>query len=174
MDYQSYMLAVYGPQNNEIYHIGKPRRSGRYPWGSGGRPHQSLEKGKKLWLKKSRSISTEKKELSEEDKQKEKQRVIREGSATEVMKYKGQLTNNELQSAVMRLNLEAQLSSLSKREIESAMDKMNKVTKNVRTITDFGKAGTDLYNTIAKMYNATDEGRKNPWRIIGDMGGGKK
>lgn len=27
---------------NELYHYGMPRRSGRYPWGSGDRPYQSL------------------------------------------------------------------------------------------------------------------------------------
>lgn len=27
---------------NEIYHYGIPRRSGRYPWGSGDRPYQSV------------------------------------------------------------------------------------------------------------------------------------
>lgn len=32
--------------NNELYHIGMPRRSGRYPWGSGDRPYQGLSKGK--------------------------------------------------------------------------------------------------------------------------------
>lgn len=28
-------------QSNELYHYGMPRRSGRYPWGSGERPYQS-------------------------------------------------------------------------------------------------------------------------------------
>lgn len=28
---------------NELYHYGIPRKSGRYPWGSGDRPYQSLE-----------------------------------------------------------------------------------------------------------------------------------
>lgn len=32
--------------SNELYHIGMPRRSGRYPWGSGDRPYQGLNKGK--------------------------------------------------------------------------------------------------------------------------------
>lgn len=29
---------------SEIYHYGIPMKSGRYPWGSGERPHQRLEK----------------------------------------------------------------------------------------------------------------------------------
>ena len=30
-------------QFKELYHYGIPRRSGRYPWGSGDRPFQSEE-----------------------------------------------------------------------------------------------------------------------------------
>lgn len=31
---------------NELYHYGIPKRSGRYPWGSGDRPFQRLAKSK--------------------------------------------------------------------------------------------------------------------------------
>ena len=35
-------MAVYGPENNEeLYHYGIKRKSGRYPWGSGKEPYQS-------------------------------------------------------------------------------------------------------------------------------------
>ena len=35
-------MAVYGPANNEeLYHYGIKRKSGRYPWGSGKEPYQS-------------------------------------------------------------------------------------------------------------------------------------
>lgn len=36
---------------NELYHEGKPRRSGRYPWGSGKRPYQhGVASYKKPWF----------------------------------------------------------------------------------------------------------------------------
>lgn len=34
----------YPEKPDEIFHYGMPRRSGRYPWGSGERPHQRLER----------------------------------------------------------------------------------------------------------------------------------
>lgn len=34
-------MYVYPVKPDEIYHYGMPRRSGRYPWGSGDRPYQS-------------------------------------------------------------------------------------------------------------------------------------
>jgi rRNA maturation endonuclease Nob1 len=89
------------------------------------------------------------------------------------MKYKGKLTNQELQAAVNRLNLEAQLSSMSQREIKSNMDKVNDVMNTIKTVTDWTKIGTDTYNQLAKIYNATESGKKDPWPIVG-AGGGKK
>ena len=31
-------------KNDEMYHYGTPRHSGRYPWGSGDNPYQRNEK----------------------------------------------------------------------------------------------------------------------------------
>lgn len=46
---------------NDILHYGMPRRSGRYPWGSGDRPYQSLEgalkgKGRSEYFQSKRTI----------------------------------------------------------------------------------------------------------------------
>lgn len=98
----------------------------------------------------------------------DKERVLKEGSATEVLKYKGELTNQELQNAVTRLNLESQLTSHSMKEIESGMKKIDNAMKNVQTVTNWAKIGTDTYNTIARIYNATEEGQKDPWTLVGE------
>lgn len=172
---------------NELYHYGVQGRSGRYPWGSGARPNQRLEKPKgrtslansikqKKEEKRKRSMLEEAKRKVEEQKRldADKQRVLKEGSATEVMKYKGQLTNKELQDAVQRINLENQLSRYASAEIKSNMDKLDAVVNNVKTVTNWTKAGIETYNTLAKIYNATEEGQKNPWPMVGQGGGEKK
>lgn len=38
-------------KSDEIFHYGIKRRSGRYPWGSGGRPYQRLEGKVKSFIK---------------------------------------------------------------------------------------------------------------------------
>lgn len=118
-------------------------------------------------LKKAREASVEKRRLEAD-----KSRVLREGSATEVMKYKGKLTNQELQTAVTRLNLERTLSDLSARERQSNMDRIDNAMKKVKKVTDWTKTGTDAYNTMVKIYNTTDAGRTSPLRPIG--GGGNQ
>ena len=51
--------------NNELEHYGVPKRSGRYPWGSGDRPYQgdnekvSLQRERKNALKNRRTLTTE-------------------------------------------------------------------------------------------------------------------
>ena len=67
--------------NNELYHFGTPRHSGRYPWGSGDRPKQAL-------------FGSRRKERAEKNNEKyeaKKQKALTTGSATQVLKFKGDL-----------------------------------------------------------------------------------
>lgn len=169
--------------------------SGRYPLGSGERPYQKYEgtgrsnKGISGYIRSRREKKAEekaqkarneelRKRMEEEYKKKEhdedKERVLKKGTATEVLKYQGELSNTELQNAVTRLNLESQLRGLSEREMKSAMDKVDNIMKTVKTGTEWVKIATDTYNTIAQIYNATPEGQKKPLTIVGKGGGGDK
>nr|DAF83563.1 MAG TPA: RNA dependent RNA polymerase [Caudoviricetes sp.] len=173
---------------NEIFHYGKPRRSGRYPWGSGSRPFQSY-KGISGYIRKKKqekADAAEQRERNEqlriamEEEQKkrhhdaDKERVLRKGTATEVLKYQGELTNQELQNAVNRLTLESNLRNLSQKETKSAIDKVDEIMKTVKTGTEWAKIGTDTYNTLAAIYNATPEGQRKPLTLVGKGDGGKK
>lgn len=181
---------------NNLYYLshGGPG-SGRYPWGSGDRPYQRLEgsgqrprgisgyiRSRKMKKEEERQQKERNEELRRrlEDEQKkrqhdaDKERVLREGTATEVMKYQGELTNQELQSAFTRLNLESQINNLSQKEMKSAMDKVDNIMKTIKTGTEWAKIGTDTYNTIAAIYNATPEGREKPLTLVGKGDGGKK
>lgn len=182
---------------NNIYYLahGGPG-SGRYPLGSGERPYQKFEGSRRKssggisgYIKSRKAKKAEeqaqkqrneelKKRLEEEQRKRQhdtdKERVLREGTATEVMKYQGELTNQELQNAFTRLNLESQLRNLSQKEMQSAMDKIDSIMKTVKTGTEWAKIGTDTYNTIAAIYNATPEGQKKPLTLVGGGGGKKK
>lgn len=174
------------PKPEDIFHYGVKGKSGRYPWGSGGRPYQRLEgtRGRgligRLQEKKRRkqeaamSAAAEKAIEAIRNEAEEKERILREGSATDVMALRGKITNQELQQAVNRLNLESQLKSLSDKEFKSNMDKIDDIMKGIKTGTEWGKIGIETYNTIANIYNATDEGQKKPMRLVGGGGGKKK
>lgn len=128
-----------------LQHYGIPRRSGRYPFGSGNRPFQGMK--------------------SEKDRRKyaeSKESVLKKGSATQVMAYKSELTDKELQSVVQRLNMESRLSELSKKEANKNTDKIDDLMKKIKKMDDWAKIGTNVYNTIALLYNLTETGRKHP------------
>lgn len=181
---------------NEFYYLahGGPG-SGRYPLGSGERPYQKYEGSRsgssglsgyirsvkeKKEEKRQRKAAKEaqKKEAEEAERRRileaDKERVLRSGKASEVMRYQGQLTNQELNSAFTRLNLERQIGRLSKEEVKSTMDKVDDIMKAVKTGTEWAKIGTDTYNTFAQIYNATPEGQKAPLTLVGKGDVGKK
>lgn len=163
-----------------LIHYGIPKRSGRYPYGSGKRPFQSsgggipVKKKSNIFSLKSKSSrkpneENQKQKDPEEEKRKyaaEKERAIKEGNASDVMKFKGDLTNQQMQDALNRIRLENQLSEISNKEIKKGMDKIDTIMKSVQTVTNWGKIGTDTWNLLASIYNATPEGQENPWPII--------
>lgn len=165
--------------------------SGRYPLGSGERPYQKYEGSSggssriSGYIRSRRAKKVEEQKQKEEEKQKieaekkrfhdaDKDRVLKSGTATEVLKYKGELSNQELQNAFTRLNLEANLRNLSQRETITNMDRIDKIMKNVKTGTEWAKIGTDTYNTFASIYNATSSGKNSPLTLVGKGDTNKK
>ena len=112
-------------ENDKLTHIGVPRRSGRYPWGSGKRPYQSTggvlknfkkNRARKAAVKKAQETrkANAEKALQKKNEEAEKNRVLKEGSASDILKYKGKLTNEQMSEAIRRLELEQRLSDLNK------------------------------------------------------------
>ena len=78
-----------------------------------------------------------------------KQRALQSGSATDILKYKGDLTNQEMQAAVNRLNLERQLSEVMAKEnyVKTGWDKADEIFDKV------GKVGNYVGNTANLIGN---------------------
>lgn len=153
---------------NELMHFGIKRRSGRYAWGSGERPYQSGGGGFSLGnRRKKKQAAREAAEAERRAKAKAahdaaKPDVLQRGSATQVKKYLGELSNKELQDVTTRLRLEGQIKELSSKEVKGTMEKIDKYMKDLKTIDDWAKIGISAYNSFASAYNATPEGKKNP------------
>lgn len=160
---------------NNIYYLthGGPG-SGRYPLGSGDRPYQKFEKGRKKTSGISGYISSkimekkivsDKKRIQEQEKLiADKERVLRSGRATEVKRYKGQLSRQELQEVYGRLNLEQKIDEMSSTEILDNQKIINAVMNNIKKTTEWIAAGAVSYNTLASIYNSmvTDDTKKLP------------
>ncbi len=138
-------------------------------------------------LAKARAARAEKakKDAYEKKLEADKERVLKSGSATELTKYKGRLTNKELQDAWNRLELEAKI--LSKAEAENVkpdkvkefFDNVDKYTKYVKSGTEAANASINAYDTFVDVYNKFATPSKPMTKIRGnndkkDDEGGKK
>ena len=96
----------------------------------------------------------------------EKKNAVERGSAEEVMKFKTELSNKELQDVVNRLRLESQLSDFlpkeevktkSKNLVDKVVDVADKTRSNV-------EKGINVWNTIVKIHNSFSSDK---WQSIG-------
>ena len=87
----------------------------------------------------------------------EKKRVLESGTADEVMKYKGQLSNKELADAYSRLNYERLISDLSAKDTRSGADKVDSLMTKADKVVGAAQKGLDTYNKAAKIVNAVSK-----------------
>lgn len=103
----------------------------------------------------------------EEEFAKKKQEILRSGDPKEILKYRKQLTDVEIQSAKNRIANENELKKWAKASEKTGMDKIDKMMKTVGTVTDWAETGMKAYDKTAEIYNmfiATNEQEKWPRR----------
>lgn len=93
-----------------------------------------------------------------------KKKAVEGGSAAEVLKFRGKLTNQELQSAKNRIDLEKQLEALEQKKVEAGHNKVKEVLGYVQTGTEAIQKGINLWNVVAQVNNTF---RAKQMRTIG-------
>lgn len=172
---------------NDFYYLahGGPG-SGRYPLGSGDRPYQKFEKSRKRrgilgYIKEKKQQRSEQKQVklanneakkrveAERKKQEHeanRSKVIRAGSASDIIKYQGELSNDEYRNIITRLDYERHIRDLSAKETRTAVDKVNRIADTMKNVNNWTSTGIDSYNLFASIYNVTDAGKKKPLKIM--------
>lgn len=102
--------------------------------------------------RKTKAANEKQKKLEEKYKE-EKTKILKSGKASEVAKYKGQMTNQELSEAVNRIRMEKELDKMSAAENKSNFDIINGYMDKAKTMTNWAKTGIEAYDTFAKIYN---------------------
>lgn len=162
---------------NNIYYLshGGPG-SGRYPLGSGDRPYQKFEGSRRRSSGISGYISAKRKEknLAKEIQRKQevekhnadKDRVLKSGTPSEVSKYRGELTRQELQDVYNRLNFERMIDQMSTSEKVTNQQRIDKVVSNIKKTTGWIAEGAAAYNILASVYNSMIDDSKKKLPVL--------
>lgn len=169
-------MAVYGPVGaEELYHYGIPRKSGRYPYGSGKEPYQDDPKKRRLnkdeSAPKARSAAKvasaqknfaknpetiwSKHRKAQAEKQAEKDRQAKEEAAKKAEAAKPasqkakEMTDEELMRAINRLRLEQTYISMINPPKQSGQQNQNQQQQVQKTI-DKGKKFIDKLKSGSK------------------------
>lgn len=152
-------MAVYGPINaEELYHYGIPRKSGRYPYGSGKEPYQSNPKKRRLNKDESASKATSRQPESIWAKHRKIQAEKKTAAEKPQSKAKT-MSDEELKRAIARMNLEQEY--LSKISASSATKNGKTFMKNFAEKTDnISKIVGNTSKTLAGAYAIYISGKK--------------
>lgn len=168
-------MAVYGPVGSEVlYHYGIPRKSGRYPYGSGKEPYQDDPKKRRLnkddsapkatskrpqsiWAKHRAAQAAKKAAKDREAKREAVDKAAEEQKKLEAKKSPTEkaheMSDEELIRAINRLRLEQTYMSMitpAKSQQDETVKKGKKFVEKLKTSTkDMADLATNL-NNLAK------------------------
>lgn len=166
-------------QYNELYHHGRLGQR----WGQKNGPPYPLSRGtvSQAYGKKKRGVSgylqrRKEKKLAKKEEENEKQRraaeeakakydaekerVLRSGNASEVLKYKDDLTPIELNNALNRIRWTNELSKLASDEVQDGWKKVDKIMKKMGNIKDWTKTSVDLWKNLDELVGMMEKHSK--------------
>lgn len=140
-------MTIYIKVNNELYHYGMPRRSGRYPWGSGDRPYQ----GDEGYISTHRKKAAEKKKAKQEQKVKKKEERLYEKIYKDDEKYSSKFKNSKEGSRLYSRFSDSYVETLN--ADNKITDRNNKEEiANLKKLVDRTNAYWDEYREAGSKY----------------------
>lgn len=110
---------------------------------------KKLKKKRAKALEKARQARAEKKAYDEA-----KDKALKSGNATELMKYSGDLSPEQIATALNRINMERQLAEYAKNDMTPAEQKVDKVLTKLGRAADWAEKGIKFYNVASKITNS--------------------
>lgn len=99
-------------------------------------------------------------EVERQNHEANKQKAIASGNAKDVLKYKGELTQQEMQYISSRIRWEQEMQSISAKERDAGKAKVDKMFATVDDVTKYASSAAKAYNMAANLYNAFNKDKK--------------
>ena len=164
---------------DSLEHYGIPRRSGRYPWGSGEDPYHHGADGpggrkassgpRESFIKKAANKRAEAKRAKQEaadreareERQRLKEEAIKSGDPRKLAPFVRELSDAELKQATDRLRLENDFSNKLSEAAKYNKTAADRVQAKLDKLTSYTTTGINAWNNYAKIRNAF-KGYKDP------------
>lgn len=106
----------------------------------------------------------------------EKERILRSGDPKQIIEYKDNLTDGEIQNALNRIRNENDIKSYVRESEKTGFDKIDNIMAKAATATNWAYTGMAWYNITADLYNTfISDGPDYDWKKINfQKSGGKK
>lgn len=120
-----------------------------------GRMRYRTDKGFKTQVNRQRSLEKARQtRLANKKHAEDKDRVVKSGSASELLKYKGELTQQEMTSAWNRIQWEQNIKSVADKESSAGKSKVDSALNKIGDLTNKSQTVIKAYNTVANIHNA--------------------
>lgn len=87
----------------------------------------------------------------------DKEQALKSGKASDILKFQGEYTNDELQTAITRLEKEGKLREMAANEVKKGKTKVDNVLDKVEEITGKADKAIKGYNTAARVINSLSD-----------------
>ena len=94
------------------------------------------------------------------DREREKERVLREGTATEVLGYKNEYTTKQLKDAAERIQWERKLSEYSEKEKKNAFKTVDQYMKTAKSVNEWVSTGLTTKKNVEEIMKILDSASK--------------
>lgn len=151
---------LYQNKDGSLTPLGRMRYGSKGDSSGGGsakkKVSRKVRKQREAALEKARQAKAEKKRIEEEQKkhEEEKQQALKSGSASDLLKFKGEYNQQEMKYAWDRIQWEQNISNASAKEISAGKYKADKFFNNLKTGTEYAETAAKAWNTLANVNNA--------------------
>lgn len=150
-------------------HSAREKKAGWIKSLAGAANDHKKKKQRKKALKKAQEVRKQKlqEKKNADDFAKKKEEILRSGDPNTILKYRKQLTDNEIQSALNRIRNEGSLRDMVKASEKTGMDKIDSMMKTVGKMSDWAETGIKAYDRTAEIYNTFfAQSEKEKWTKI--------